>query len=152
VVAADTQRLPLRDASFDAVMVAFGLRNLGKLEVGLAELARVLRPGGQLLVLEFFRGSGSRALLPLGFYLGRVIPFLGRLFGKDQRAYTYLPRSMTRFVTVTEFLGALGRAGFSSEALIRPQTLGVAQLVVARRLREEPRVPGAGGWGMVRES
>jgi demethylmenaquinone methyltransferase/2-methoxy-6-polyprenyl-1,4-benzoquinol methylase len=136
VVAADTQRLPLPDAAFDAVMVAFGLRNLGELERGLAEIARVLRPDGQLLVLEFFRPRRAWARAPLELYLERVVPFLGKVVGKDEGAYTYLPRSMARFLTVPEFLAALQRAGFSAEILVRRQTLGVAHLVVARRARE----------------
>ncbi len=136
VVAADTQRLPLPDAAFDAVMVAFGLRNLGELERGLAEIARVLRPDGQLLVLEFFRPRRAWARAPLELYLERVVPLLGKVVGKDEGAYTYLPRSMARFLTVPEFLTALRRAGFSREILVRRQTLGVAHLVVARRAQE----------------
>jgi ubiquinone/menaquinone biosynthesis methyltransferase len=134
VAAADTQRLPLRDAGFDAAMVAFGLRNLGDLESGLRELARVLRPGGQLLVLEFFRPRRSWVGAPLQAYLERVVPLLGRIVGRDESAYTYLPRSMARFVTIPQFTEALRRAGFGAEILVRRQTFGVAHLVVARRL------------------
>ncbi len=133
VIAADTQRLPLPDGAFDAVMVGFGLRNLGQLERGLAELARVLRPGGQLLVLEFFRPSRSWLFAPVQWYLDRVVPLAGRLFGRAPAAYTYLPRSMGRFVTVEEFIAALHRAGFGGEVLVRRQTLGIAHLVVARK-------------------
>ena len=142
VVAADTQRLPLPDASFDAVMVAFGLRNLGELERGLDEIARVLRPNGQLLVLEFFRPRRAWARAPLELYLERVVPFLGKVVGKDEGAYTYLPRSMARFLTVPEFVEALQRAGFSAEVRVRRQTLGVAHLVVARRATESAGQPG----------
>jgi demethylmenaquinone methyltransferase/2-methoxy-6-polyprenyl-1,4-benzoquinol methylase len=133
VAVADTQRLPLPDACFDAVMVAFGLRNLGRLEQGLAELARVLRPGGQLLVLEFFRPRRGWIGAPLQGYLEHVVPRLGRVLGRDEGAYTYLPRSMARFLTVEEFGAALEAAGFAPGAAVRRQTLGVAHLVVARR-------------------
>jgi len=143
VVAADTQRLPLPDASFDAVMVAFGLRNLGELDRGLHEIARVLRPNGQLLVLEFFRPRRAWARAPLELYLERVVPFLGKVVGKDEGAYTYLPRSMARFLTVPEFVEALHRAGFSAEIRVRRQTFGVAHLVVARRTKEVADQPGA---------
>ena len=135
VIAADTQLLPLPSASFDAVMVGFGLRNLGALERGLAELGRVLRPGGQLLVLEFFRPRNSWFSAPLRWYLDKVVPWAGKLFGHSEGAYTYLPRSMGRFVTVEEFTGALQRAGFEAGPLVRRQTFGVAQLVVARKGR-----------------
>ncbi len=134
VAAADTQRLPLDGAAFDAAMVAFGLRNLGELELGLHELARVLRPGGQLLVLEFFRPRRSWIGAPLQWYLERVVPLLGRVVGKDEGAYTYLPRSMARFLTVPEFVEVLQKAGFAAEILVRRQTFGVAHLVVARKL------------------
>jgi len=141
VVAADTQRLPLPEASFDAVMVGFGLRNLGQLERGLRELARVLRPGGQLLVLEFFRPSRSWFSAPVRWYLDRVVPVLGRMFGRAPTAYTYLPRSMGRFVTPGEFVEVLRRSGFAGEVLVRRQTLGIAHLVVARR----SELPGRSG-------
>lgn len=133
VLAADTQRLPFATASFDAVMVGFGLRNLGELDRGLEEIARVLRPGGQLLVLEFFRVRRAWLEAPIGFYLGRVVPLLGRLVGGDGDAYSYLPRSMTRFVTVDEFVRRLRSAGFEGTVEAHPQTLGIAHLVVARR-------------------
>jgi demethylmenaquinone methyltransferase/2-methoxy-6-polyprenyl-1,4-benzoquinol methylase len=133
LAAADTQRLPLADAGFDAVMVAFGLRNLGQLELGLRELARVLRPGGQLLVLEFFRPRRGWVGAPLQWYLERVVPFLGRIVGRDEGAYTYLPRSMARFLTVSEFQERLEGAGFEGRMLVRRQTFGVAHLVVARK-------------------
>lgn len=132
VLAADTQALPFADRSFDAVLVGFGLRNLGELDRGLAEIARVLRPGGQLLVLEFFRVRWRWMEAPIRFYLSAVVPLLGRLFGGSGSAYTYLPRSMTRFVSVGEFEARLRRAGFEGAIVSRPQTLGIAHLVVAR--------------------
>jgi demethylmenaquinone methyltransferase/2-methoxy-6-polyprenyl-1,4-benzoquinol methylase len=134
VLAADTQRLPFADASFDAVMVGFGLRNLGDLDLGLQEIARVLRPGGQLLVLEFFRVPRKWMEAPVAFYLSRVVPLLGKVFGGDGAAYTYLPRSMTRFVTVREFAVRMEKAGFANGPQVRAQTLGIAHLVVGRRI------------------
>ena len=133
VLAADTQRLPFADASFDAVMVGFGLRNLGDLDRGLEEIVRVLRPGGQLLVLEFFRVERGLLELPIRFYLARVVPLLGRLFGQSPDAYRYLPQSMGRFVTTGHFRQALTRAGFAEGARIEAQTLGISHLVVARK-------------------
>jgi ubiquinone/menaquinone biosynthesis methyltransferase len=132
VVTADTQRLPFADASFDAVIVGFGLRNLGELDRGLEEIRRVLRPGGQLLTLEFFRVSRKWLEAPVAFYLSRVVPLLGRIVGGDGPAYTYLPESMGRFVTVAEFYDRLQKAGFDPEIRVESQTLGIAHLVCAR--------------------
>jgi demethylmenaquinone methyltransferase/2-methoxy-6-polyprenyl-1,4-benzoquinol methylase len=133
VVAADTQRLPFCDASFDAAMVAFGLRNLGDLDCGLSELRRVLRPGGQLLVLEFFRARRRWVAVPLELYLRRGVPLLGKLAGGDGGAYGYLSCSMRRFLSLEEFCNSLQKNGLGSDMSTRPQTFGVAQLVVARR-------------------
>jgi demethylmenaquinone methyltransferase/2-methoxy-6-polyprenyl-1,4-benzoquinol methylase len=127
VSVADTQRLPYADASFDAVMVGFGLRNLGDLSAGLLEIRRVLRPGGQLLVLEFFRQDRTAALQG---YLAKIVPLLGRVVGNDQAAYRYLPESMQRFLSVGEFCSLAGRSGFGPGPSIQRQTMGVAHLVV----------------------
>jgi len=132
VAAADTQRLPVPDGSFDAAMVAFGLRNLGELGRGLAELGRVLRPGGQLLVLEFFQPQRRWVSAPMNWYLRRGVPLVGRVFG-HQQAYRYLPQSMGRFQTLEGFCSMLKAAGFRPEIEVRSQTLGVAHLVVARK-------------------
>jgi demethylmenaquinone methyltransferase / 2-methoxy-6-polyprenyl-1,4-benzoquinol methylase len=132
ILTADTQVLPFANASFDAVMVGFGLRNLGDLERGLREVSRVLRPGGQLLVLEFFRVERSWMEAPIRFYLSQVVPLLGWMFGQSPDAYRYLPESMGRFVTANGFAQALRRSGFDPQVQIRPQTLGVSTLVVAR--------------------
>lgn len=135
-VVADTQSLPYRDESFDAVMAAFGLRNLGDLPRGLREIRRVLRPGGQLLVLEFFRARRSGPARMLALYLARVVPLLGRLIGRDASAYRYLPESMGRFLSVTEFARLLAECGFETEIRSSAQSFGVAHLVVARRSSE----------------
>jgi demethylmenaquinone methyltransferase/2-methoxy-6-polyprenyl-1,4-benzoquinol methylase len=132
VITADTQRLPFATDSFDAVLVGFGLRNLGELDRGLDEIHRVLRPGGQLLTLEFFRVSRKWLEAPVGFYLSRVVPLLGRIVGGDGPAYSYLPESMGRFVTVHEFCERLRNAGFAPEIRVEAQTLGIAHLVCAR--------------------
>jgi len=132
VVTADTQRLPFSDDSFDAVVVGFGLRNLGELDLGLHEIRRVLRPGGQLLTLEFFRVSRKWLEAPVSFYLSRVVPLLGRIVGGDGPAYTYLPESMGRFVTVREFCDRLRNSGFDPDIRVETQTLGIAHLICAR--------------------
>ena len=135
VAVADTQALPFAHESFDAVMSAFGLRNLGDLRQGLREIHRVLRPGGQLLVLEFFRVRRGLLAAPVSGYLGRVVPWVGRLIGKDAGAYGYLPNSMGKFLSVEEFAELLAENGFETDPQVEPQTLGIAHLVVARRRR-----------------
>ena len=129
---ADALRLPFRDRSFDAVTVTFGLRNLDDWRAGLAEIARVLRPGGRLGVLEFFRAesAGSRAVH--GLYNRLVLPVLGRFLSPDPQAYRYLVESMERFASLPEFLDGARRSGFASA---RAETLfpGVCGLVLAGR-------------------
>jgi ubiquinone/menaquinone biosynthesis methyltransferase len=126
--AADALRLPFSDDSVDAATVAFGVRNLDSYEAGLRELARVLRPGGRLGVLEFFRSesAGSRAVHRA--YNRLALPVLGRLLSTDPSAYHYLVESMERFASRREFEEAARRAGFRA---VRGETLfpGVCGLV-----------------------
>lgn len=151
--AADAHALPLPPASCDAVMIAFGARNLADVRAGLRETTRVLRPGGQLLVLEFFRADPAdpaatgerRGPSPaLRRWLAATLPLLGRLFARDGSAYGYLPASMGRFLSVSEFVTLLAECGFADVDVER-QSLGVAHLVAARVAGPE-RV-GAGGRG-----
>lgn len=129
---ADALRLPFPDRSFEAAAVAFGMRNLDDPERGLAEIARVLRPGARLGVLEFFRSesAGSRAVHRL--YNRLALPALGRLLSTDPSAYRYLVESMERFHSRPEFEAAAARAGFEA---VRGTTLfpGVCGLVTGVR-------------------
>jgi len=129
---ADALALPFKDAAFGAASVAFGVRNLEGLEAGLAELARVIRPGGKLGVLEFFRPESRSSRLVHGAYNRLMLPVLGRLFSPDPAAYRYLVASMERFVTRPEFEAACRRAGFGE---VCGETLfpGVCGLVLASR-------------------
>jgi ubiquinone/menaquinone biosynthesis methyltransferase len=129
---ADALALPFRDASFDLVTVTFGVRNLDSWERGLAEMARVLRPGGRLGVLEFFRSEskGSRAVHAA--YNRLALPVLGRVLSPDPEAYRYLVASMERFASRPEFEAGARRSGFGR---IAGRTLfpGVCGLVTAVR-------------------
>lgn len=135
--AADAMNLPFKDHSIDAVTVGFGVRNFADVRRGLQEISRVLRPGGQLLVLEFYRddpqAQGEAHGVPglIRFGLNTVIPFLGKLVGRDGRAYSYLPSSMGEFLTPIEFAELLSEYKFT-ETFIERQTFGIAHIVGGR--------------------
>jgi ubiquinone/menaquinone biosynthesis methyltransferase len=129
---ADAMALPFRPARFDLATVTFGMRNLESYQTGLAELARVLRPGGRLGVLEFFRSESAGARFVHGAYNRLALPVLGRILSPDPEAYRYLVASMERFASRPEFEEAARRAGFRE---VRGETLfpGVCGLVTAVR-------------------
>lgn len=132
LVQGDAERLVWSDATFDAVTVAFGVRNFGDLERGLSELARVLRPGGQLAVLEFSRPDNPLFRRIYEFYSGRILPHIGGLLSPDRRAYEYLPASVGAFPPPKEFLALLRAAGFG-DCAARSQSFGIARIYTARR-------------------
>lgn len=138
--AADALALPLEDASVDVVTVGFGVRNFADVRQGVREIARVLRPGGRLMVLDFFRddpdggGEAKGVAAPLRLLLNTLVPLVGRLVGRDGSAYGYLSRSMDAFMTPTEFSGLLAEEGFTDPVMDR-QTFGIAHIVGARKDR-----------------
>jgi demethylmenaquinone methyltransferase/2-methoxy-6-polyprenyl-1,4-benzoquinol methylase len=107
---ADVLDLPYEDASFDAVTVGFGVRNFADLERGLGELARVLRPGGRLVVLEITQPRRPPLSWFFSLWFDRAVPALGGLAG-DHDAYSYLPESVKRFPGPERLAGALAAAG-----------------------------------------
>ena len=137
LTAADGMSLPFGDRKVDAVTVGFGVRNFADVRRGIQEIARVLRPGGQLFVLEFYRddptaqGEARGVPAPIRFGLNTVIPALGKLVGRDGAAYRYLPSSMGEFLTPTRFAELLTEHGFE-EVFIERQTFGIAHIVGGR--------------------
>jgi demethylmenaquinone methyltransferase/2-methoxy-6-polyprenyl-1,4-benzoquinol methylase len=133
----DAHALPEADASFDAVFCAFGARNLSDLEAATREQLRVLRPGGRLTVLEFFRPRGLFSRAFHACYNHTVLPVVGWAATGNLGAYLYLPRSIGAFVTIEDYCGLLERVGFV--ALGRERLFGgVAGIVRAERPRGAP--------------
>jgi ubiquinone/menaquinone biosynthesis methyltransferase len=129
---ADAMSMPFKAASFDLATVTFGIRNVNHWEDALVELARVLKPGGRLGILEFFRSETAGPRVVHGLYNRIALPILGRILSPDPEAYSYLVQSMERFASMAEFLAGAERAGFRD---VRGVTLfpGVCGLVTAVR-------------------
>lgn len=111
---ADALGLPFADGSFDAATVSFGLRNVADLDGALGELARVLRPGGELGVLEFTVPAWQPLRGLYLFYFQKLLPKVGSLLSKDPTAYTYLPSSVLEFPQRADFTARMAAAGFES--------------------------------------
>ena len=131
-IEADALALPFRDCSFDAVTIAFGLRNLASVEDGLNELSRVLRPGGKAAILEF--SSPQLAGFRSGFklYFTKLLPLLGGIVSGSRSAYEYLPDSVSRFPNQERLASLMGAAGFEEVRYLN-LTGGVAALHLGTR-------------------
>jgi demethylmenaquinone methyltransferase / 2-methoxy-6-polyprenyl-1,4-benzoquinol methylase len=110
---ADALALPLPDRSVDGAMVAFGVRNLADLDAGLRELARVLRPGARLVILEFMTPQWQPFRALYLFYFRRLLPLVGRLVSRHGSAYAYLPASVLEFPEPPELKRRMAAAGFA---------------------------------------
>lgn len=128
----DAEAISFPDNSFDAVMVAFGVRNFENLENGLAEMLRVLKPAGQLVVLEFSKPSwGFKNIYNL--YMGVVAPEVARWFRQNKDAYRYLNRSSNAFPDRKDFTAILNRVGFSNTEC-KPLSFGICCIYSGRKL------------------
>lgn len=132
MVIGDSEALTYDDNSFDAVTVAFGVRNFENLELGLSELFRVLKPGGTLVVLETAVPSRFPFKQGYKFHTQVIIPLMGKLFTRDQAAYKYLSDSAAVFPHGKQFNNILEKMGFI-EVEDSPQTLGVASIYCATK-------------------
>ncbi len=128
----DSESLPFSDNSFDAITVGFGVRNFENLEKGMADIYRVLNKGGMLAVLEFSKPSAFPVKQVYNFYFRFVTPFVGKLFSKDNSAYTYLPESVKAFPAGEEFLEILRKTGFKENKAIS-LTFGIASIYIAKK-------------------
>lgn len=131
---ADAEHLPFPDASFDAVTCAFGVRNFVHLEQGLNEMLRVLKPGGQLVILELATPDSPLVKPFYNLYTRRIIPWLGSRIAGNREAYTYLPASIERFPKSDAFLEKIRNSQFPIlNCRQRKLTFGVCRLYTASR-------------------
>jgi demethylmenaquinone methyltransferase / 2-methoxy-6-polyprenyl-1,4-benzoquinol methylase len=128
----DAAMIPLRDASVDAAAIGFGIRNVERPEQACAELARVIRPGGRVAILEFGfpRIPGIRGLYRV--YFRYLLPLVGRAVSRHQDAYSYLPASVDAFQSPESFCALLESSGFVHARAV-PLTMGIVYLFMAER-------------------
>lgn len=129
----DAENLDFSDQSFNILTSAFGVRNFENLDKGLDEMFRVLQPGGVALILEFSKPIHFPFKQFYNFYFFNVLPFIGRIFSKDNSAYTYLPESVDAFPDGKEFLKKMRQAGFDNVVQKR-LTFGVASIYIGEKL------------------
>lgn len=127
MVEGDSENLPFGDNTFDAITVAFGVRNFEDLGKGLKDMNRVLKKDGKLVVLEFSQPRSFPIKQLYWFYFNNILPFFGKMLSKDDAAYSYLPESVKAFPDGELFLKELGKAGFTA-TFSRPLTFGIATI------------------------
>jgi len=132
MVLGDSENIPFEDNTFDAITVAFGVRNFENLEKGLSEIYRVLKTGGTFVVLETSVPTKTPFKQGYHFYSSRILPLIGKLFSKDKLAYKYLSDSAAAFPYGEAFNNILQKIGFIAIEN-KPQTFGVASIYVAKK-------------------
>lgn len=132
LILGDSERLPFENNTFDAVTVAFGVRNFENLKQGLAEIFRVLKPNGTLLILEFSNPRKFPVKQLYRFYSKFILPTLGWLISGDKAAYTYLPESIKAFPDGENFLHICQSIGYTETKWI-PLTMGICSIYVAKK-------------------
>ncbi|MBY0434242.1 MAG: bifunctional demethylmenaquinone methyltransferase/2-methoxy-6-polyprenyl-1,4-benzoquinol methylase UbiE [Cyclobacteriaceae bacterium] len=123
----DSENLPFQDNFFDAVIVAFGVRNFEDLEKGLAEMLRVVRPGGRVVILEFSHPSKFPMKQLYNVYFTTILPWIGRRISRDQAAYRYLPESVKAFPYGEDFTKILSNLGYKNPQC-NPLTFGISSI------------------------
>ena len=127
---ADSENLPFESGSFDGITAGFGVRNFENLQLGLSEMCRVLKEGGIAVILEPSKPKAFPVKQIYSAYFHYILPFLGRLISKDNRAYNYLPESVDTFPENEKFIEILKVVGFT-KAQHLPLTLGIVSLYIA---------------------
>lgn len=128
----DSENMPFENGSFDAITVAFGVRNFEDLQKGLDEFLRVLKPNGTAIILEFSKPKYFPFRQLYRFYFFRILPFVGGLVSKDSSAYSYLPESVMAFPDDRHFMNILRETGFS-KVMQKRLTLGIATIYIAQK-------------------
>jgi demethylmenaquinone methyltransferase/2-methoxy-6-polyprenyl-1,4-benzoquinol methylase len=139
----DAMRLPIAPASVDVVTIAFGIRNVLDASDACAEIARVLKPGGRLAILEFGLPRAPVLRACYSWYFRVVLPRIGRLISKHREAYSYLPASVGTFLSPAEFSQLVSDAGLAEVSAV-PLTAGIVHLYTAAKARA-PEARGQGG-------
>lgn len=124
---ADAENIPFDGNSFDVITVAFGVRNFENLQTGISEMHRVVKPGGQIVILEFSRPLIFPVKQLFQVYFKFILPLIGRLFSKDQRAYDYLFESVQQFPDFGRFTAILEASGFKN-CSYKPLTFGICSI------------------------
>ena len=132
LIEADSENLFFEDNKFDAVTVAFGVRNFDDLNRGLLEMHRVLKPGGTAVILEFSKPGNAFVKMLYDFYSTKICPGIGKIISKDKAAYTYLYKSVEAFPDGHDFLNIFSQAGFKN-AMIKPLTFGVVSIYTGKK-------------------
>ena len=128
----DSEGLRFEDNTFDAVIVAFGVRNFEHLENGLKDMLRVVKEGGKVVVLEFSRPRLFPFKQLYNFYFSSILPKIGRLISKDDSAYTYLPDSVRSFPDGDNFLKILDKLGYK-ETRCKTLTFGISSIYIGTK-------------------
>lgn len=126
---ADAMNLPYEDNTFDVASISFGIRNVDDPVVCLREMARVVRPGGRVVVIEFGQPRGFFGAL-YRFYSFQVMPFIGGIMSGNRQAYVYLPRTSAAFPAGDDFLALMDRSGGFAQRTGHPQTMGITWIYV----------------------
>lgn len=128
----DSEKLLFDDNTFDATIVAFGVRNFENLKKGLKDMHRVVRPGGKTVIIEFSRPKHFPMKQLYNFYFKSILPIIGRLVSKDSSAYTYLPESVDAFPDGQQFLNILEEVGYKNTKCV-PLTFGISSIYIGQK-------------------
>ena len=144
----DCMSLTFDDNSFDAVTAAFGIRNFPNLDKGLAEMCRVLKPGGQLCVIELTQPTRNPMKTLFGIYSHTILPAWGNIISKNDKAYSYLTATIEAFPQGERMMTILQRAGFS-ETTFRRLTFGICTLYIATKRKQKKEIYIMDKYGLI---
>ena len=123
----DSEKILFDDHTFDAVTVAYGVRNFENLEMGIADMLRVLKPGGKAVILEFSKPESFPIKQLYNFYFNDITPLVGKLFSKDASAYSYLPESVNAFPDGQNFINLMKKVGYQNTK-VQPLAFGICSI------------------------